>query len=74
MASIGSAVRSEDIRDSGGNSSTRWPGGSGLRFARSETRDRVRAYLVGLLGPPSGRTPGRSPSRSATPTPTACST
>jgi hypothetical protein len=23
----------------------------GERFARSETRDRVRAYLVGLLGP-----------------------
>src|SRR3954470_12478191 len=50
MASIGSVVAPEDVRvwaqqlDSVAQR-------IGARFARSETRDRVRAYLVGLLAP-----------------------
>jgi SRSO17 transposase len=50
MASTGSAVRPEDVREWGQqlDEVTRR---IGARFARSETRDRVRAYLVGLLGP-----------------------
>src|SRR3954463_14054415 len=50
MASTGSAVRPEDVRDWG----QQLDAGArriGERFARSETRDRVRAYLVGLLAP-----------------------
>ena len=50
MTSTGSVVGFEDVR--------RWgceldaiARRIGARFARSETRDRVRAYLVGLLGP-----------------------
>jgi SRSO17 transposase len=50
MASAGSAVRPEDVREWGGQLdavATR----IGDRFPRSETRDRVRSYLIGLLGP-----------------------
>src|ERR687896_534944 len=50
MASIGSDVRHDDVREWGqqlGTVARR----IGARFARSETRDRVRAYLIGLLGP-----------------------
>ena len=50
MASTGSVVRVEDVRQ--------WAEQLdvvarriGARFARSETRDRVRSYLVGLLAP-----------------------
>ena len=50
MASTGSVVRPEDVRQ--------WrqqldvvARRIGARFARSETRDRVRSYLVGLLAP-----------------------
>src|SRR3954468_18292446 len=50
MASIGSAVRPEDVRD-WGQQLDEVARRIGARFARSETRDRVRAYLVGLLGP-----------------------
>ena len=50
MASTGSAVRREDVRD-WGQQLDAVAGRIGARFARSETRDRVRAYLVGLLGP-----------------------
>jgi SRSO17 transposase len=50
MASTGSAVRIEDVHEWGQqlDEVTRR---IGARFSRSETRDRVRAYLVGLLGP-----------------------
>jgi SRSO17 transposase len=50
MASTGSAVRPEDVREWGQqlDSVARR---IGVRFARSETRDRVRAYLLGLLAP-----------------------
>jgi len=50
MANIGSAVRLEDVRQWGQqlDSVARR---IGERFARSETRDRVRAYLGGLLAP-----------------------
>ncbi len=50
MASTGSAVRPEDVREWGQqlDEVTRRVG---ARFPRSETRDRVRAYLAGLLGP-----------------------
>jgi SRSO17 transposase len=50
MASIGSAVSLDDVRDWGLqlDSVARR---IGARFARSETRDRVRSYLVGLLSP-----------------------
>src|SRR3954453_13307747 len=50
MASTGSAVRTEDVHDWG----RQLDGVAqriGARFPRSETRDRVRAYLIGLLGP-----------------------
>src|SRR3954465_11532669 len=50
MASTGSAVRTEDVRG-GGQQLDELARRIGARFARSETRDRVRAYLVGLLGP-----------------------
>ena len=49
MASTGSVVRREDVRD-WGQQLDAVAGRIGARFARSETRDRVRAYLVGLLG------------------------
>lgn len=50
MASTGSVVGLEDVRAWGRelDAVTRR---IGPRFPRSETRDRVRAYLVGLLGP-----------------------
>lgn len=50
MASAGSAVRPEDVRE-WGRQLDEVARRIGARFARSETRDRVRAYLVGLLGP-----------------------
>jgi SRSO17 transposase len=50
MASTGSAVRPEDVRD-WGQQLDAVARRIGERFARSETRDRVRAYLVGLLAP-----------------------
>jgi SRSO17 transposase len=50
MASTGSAVRTEDVRE-WGQQLDEVARRVGARFPRSETRDRVRAYLVGLLGP-----------------------
>jgi len=50
MASIGSAVRTEDVHQ-WGQQLDEVARRIGARFPRSETRDRVRAYLVGLLGP-----------------------
>jgi SRSO17 transposase len=50
MASIGSAVRIEDVQG-WGQQIDRVAQQIGARFPRSETRDRVRAYLAGLLGP-----------------------
>lgn len=50
MASAGSAVRPEDVRE-WGQQLDAVARRIGERFARSETRDRVRAYLVGLLAP-----------------------
>jgi SRSO17 transposase len=50
MASTGSVVRPEDVRD-WGQQLDAVARRIGARFARSETRDRVRAYLVGLLAP-----------------------
>src|SRR5918995_1614812 len=50
MASTGSAVRPEDVRE-WGQQLDEVARRIGARFPRSETRDRVRAYLVGLLGP-----------------------
>jgi SRSO17 transposase len=50
MASTGSAVRSEDVRE-WGRQLDEVARRIGSRFPRSETRDRARAYLVGLLGP-----------------------
>lgn len=50
MASTGSAVRPEDVQD-WGEQLDELARRVGARFPRSETRDRVRAYLVGLLGP-----------------------
>src|SRR3954467_11299998 len=50
MASTGSAVRPEDVHRWGQQLDELAPR-IGARFPRSETRDRVRAYLVGLLGP-----------------------
>lgn len=50
MAATGAVVRLEDVREWG----RQLDGVArriGARFARSETRDRVRAYLVGLLAP-----------------------
>jgi SRSO17 transposase len=50
MASTGSAVGPEDVREWGRHlDEVAWRIGG--RFPRSETRVRVRAYLVGLLGP-----------------------
>src|SRR5438309_11394857 len=50
MASTGHAVRPEDVRE-WGQQLDELARRVGARFPRSETRDRVRAYLVGLLGP-----------------------
>jgi SRSO17 transposase len=50
MASAGSAVRPEEVRE-WGRQLDEVARRIGARFARGETRDRVRAYLVGLLGP-----------------------
>ncbi len=50
MSSIGSVVRPEDVRE-WGQQLDAVAHRIGARFARSETRDRVRAYLVGLLSP-----------------------
>src|SRR3954453_689837 len=50
MASTGSVVGLEDVRD-WGRELDAVARRIGARFARSETRDRVRAYLIGLLGP-----------------------
>ncbi len=50
MASTGSAVRLEDVRE-WGQQLDAVARRIGARFARSETRDRARAYLVGLLAP-----------------------
>jgi SRSO17 transposase len=49
-ASIGSAVRTEDVHQ-WGQQLDEVARRIGARFPRRETRDRVRAYLVGLLGP-----------------------
>src|SRR3954462_14647646 len=50
MASTGSAVHLEDVRE-WGQQLDEVARRIGARFPRSETRDRVRAYLAGLLGP-----------------------
>ncbi len=50
MASTGSAVRPEDVRQ-WGQQLDEVARRIGERFARSEARGRVRAYLIGLLGP-----------------------
>jgi SRSO17 transposase len=50
MASTGSAVSTQDVRQ-WGRQLDEVARRIGARFPRSETRDRVRAYLVGLLGP-----------------------
>src|SRR5215831_12979287 len=50
MASTGSAVRPEDVHE-WGQQLAEVARRIGARFPRSETRDRVRAYLIGLLGP-----------------------
>jgi SRSO17 transposase len=50
MASTGSAVCTEDVQD-WGRQLDEVADRIGIRFPRSETRDRVRAYLIGLLGP-----------------------
>ena len=50
MASIGSAVSPEDVQQ-WGQQLDEVARRIGARFPRSETRDRVRAHLVGLLGP-----------------------
>jgi SRSO17 transposase len=50
MASNGPAVTPEDVRD-WGRELDAVARRIGARFPRSETRDRVRAYLIGLLGP-----------------------
>jgi SRSO17 transposase len=50
MASTGSAVRHDEVPE-WGQQLDEVARRIGARFARSETRDRVRAYLVGLLGP-----------------------
>jgi SRSO17 transposase len=50
MASIGSGVRPEDVRE-WGQQLDEVARRIGARFPRSETRERVRAYLAGLLGP-----------------------
>jgi SRSO17 transposase len=50
MASTGAAVCPEHVQE-WGQQLDEVASRIGERFARSETRDRVRAYLVGLLGP-----------------------
>jgi SRSO17 transposase len=50
MASTGSAVRPEDVHE-WGRQLDEVARRVGARFPRSETRERVRAYLAGLLGP-----------------------
>ena len=50
MASTGSVVSPEDVRE-WGQQLDEVARRIGARFSRSETRDRVRAYLIGLLGP-----------------------
>ena len=50
MASTGSAVRAEDVQG-WGQQLDELARRIGARFPRSETRDRARAYLIGLLGP-----------------------
>src|ERR1700712_2634848 len=50
MASTGSVVSPEDVHQ-WGRQLDEAARRVGARFPRSETRDRVRAYLVGLLGP-----------------------
>ena len=50
MASTGTVVRPEHVRD-WGQQLDAVARRIGARFARSETRDRVRSYLVGLLSP-----------------------
>jgi SRSO17 transposase len=50
MASTGAAVCPEDVHD-WGHELDEVARRIGARFGRSETRDRVRAYLTGLLGP-----------------------
>lgn len=50
MASTGTAARVEDVQQ-WGRQLDEVARRIGARFARSETRDRVRAYLIGLLGP-----------------------
>jgi SRSO17 transposase len=50
MTSTGSVVGLNDVRD-WGRELDAVARRIGARFPRSETRDRVRAYLIGLLGP-----------------------
>ncbi len=50
MADTGSTVGLEDV-DDWGQELDRVADRIGVRFARGETRERVRAYLIGLLGP-----------------------
>src|SRR5262245_3104657 len=50
MPSTGSAVRPEEVHE-WGRQLDEVSRRIGARFPRSETRDRVRAYLAGLLGP-----------------------
>jgi SRSO17 transposase len=50
MASTGSIIGPEDVRE-WGQQLDQVAQRIGARFPRSETRDRVRAYLAGLLGP-----------------------
>src|SRR5947209_761142 len=50
MAGTGSVVTPEGIRE-WGQQLDAVARRIGARFPRSETRDRVRAYLIGLLGP-----------------------
>src|SRR3954466_14651214 len=50
MATTGSVIRPEDVRDWGQQLDV-VAQRSGARCARSETRDRVRSYLLGLLAP-----------------------
>lgn len=50
MASTGPAVHAEDVQD-WGQQLDEVARRIGARFPRSETRERVRSYLLGLLGP-----------------------
>src|SRR3954470_13558052 len=50
MATISSAVALEDV-SAWGQELDALAHRIGARFPRSETRDRVRSYLIGLLGP-----------------------